>query len=394
MIIFLEVNVIYLDNAATTLQKPRAVYKAIKRAMKNCANAGRGAYKLSSEADKNIYRCRESLGMLFNTPYIERICFTKNTTEALNFAVLGTLQKGGHCVIGSMEHNSVARAVHKLYKDGLITYDIAAANDEGIVTADSVAALIRENTGLIAVNHVSNVCGSISDIEGIASVSRERGIYFLVDAAQSGGVVDIDLRKTPVSLLAFAGHKGLYGPQGTGGLYIAPGVELNPTITGGTGSMSADLEQPAILPDRFESGTLNMPGIYALSFGVDYVRSRTTTEIAAHERGLTKILLDALLNMKNVTVYGARDLKKRTGVVSFNIEGRDCVEISAELFDSYGICSRAGLHCAPLAHKSLNTIERGTIRLSIGAFTTKKEVLKAIDAVNLLSKNTKCKMQN
>jgi len=377
---------IYLDNAATTLKKPRAVYKAVNSAMRRCANAGRGAYKLSSEADRNIYKCRESIGMLFNTPHIDRICFTKNTTEALNFAILGTMSGGGHCVIGSMEHNSVLRPVHKLYTDGVIEYDIAQAGADGVVTLDSVAPLIREDTRLIAINHASNVCGSISEIEKIATEATARGVYFLVDAAQSGGAVDINLEKLPISMLAFAGHKGLYGPQGTGGLYIAPDINLASTITGGTGSMSKSYTQPEMLPDRFESGTLNMPGIYALSRGVDYVRKRTVADIAAHERELTGMMLDALLNMSNITVYGTYNLDKRTGVISFNIGERDCVEISGELFKFYKICTRSGLHCAPLAHKSLKTIDRGTVRLSFSAFTTKREVASAINAINLLRK--------
>lgn len=373
---------IYLDNAATTFYKPETVYQAVADTMRyKGVNVGRGGYRLAIEASDLVYQCRENLGRLFHTDRTERICFAQNTTDALNLAIHGLLKQGDHAIIGSMEHNSVLRPVHTLAEAGLITYSVALADSDGVVRAEAVERLIQPETRLIALNHASNVCGSISDIAAIAALAKERAIPFLIDAAQSAGALDINVEKLPVALLAFAGHKGLYGPQGTGGLYIAPGIELEPVRQGGTGSLSESYRQPGLLPDRYESGTLNLPGIAGLSAGVEYILEQGTAQIAAHEADLVKMLLEGLCNMNGVTVYGIKQPQRQTGVVAFTLQGTDSVELCEWLDQNHGIAARGGLHCAPLAHKTLGTLSTGVVRFSVSAFTSKDDIKKAISAI-------------
>lgn len=368
---------IYLDNAATTLIKPYAVIDACNLWLsKYCANPGRGGHKLALNAGNKIYECRELIAKLFNIEKPENIVFTLNTTMALNIAIKGFVKPGMHIVISGMEHNSVYRPVSNCG----CPFTVAEPDPTGYVSVESIKKAVKPNTTLIIVNHASNVVGTINPIKEIGEFAKSRKITFLVDAAQSAGVLDIDVKRDNIDMLAFAGHKMLMGPTGTGGLYISPHVKLSPILYGGTGSVSESSEQPDFLPDRFESGTLNVAGIAGLTEGVRYVLKNTTNAIRQHEQGLTERLLQGLYNMDNITLYGGTD---RVGIVSFSMDNIDSVS-ACNMLDSMNIAARGGLHCAPLAHKSLNT-ENGLVRLSVGCFNTKSHIDHALDAIYKIS---------
>lgn len=374
---------IYLDNAATTLKKPRGVKRATA---KSYANAGRGGHKLAFDASMEILECREALAELFTILDPSRIAFTANTTQALNYAIKGVIRKGDHTIISSMEHNSVARPAFS-FEDGFAEVSIAEADSNGLVTLESIEREIRTNTRLIAILHASNVCGTINPIEEIGALASDNGILFLVDAAQSAGILPINVLDAHIDLLAFAGHKALFGPQGTGGLYVRSGVDLMPIIQGGTGSMSESMQQPSFMPDLLESGTLNTAGIAGLHEGVKFIKQIGLERIREHEEDLTKRIIEAFMNMKSVTVYGEKDAKKQTGVVGFNVEGHDCVEVANLLSARYNIATRAGFHCAPLAHHTLGTETCGMVRASVSWFTTRRDVEKLIDSIFRIASN-------
>ena len=377
---------IYLDNAATTLIKPQKVYDEVMWCMKSSANAGRGDYGASAESSRVIFETRLSLARLFNITSPERIVFTCNATHSLNTAIKGFAGFGGHIVISGMEHNSVLRPVQNLADRGIITYSIAKADRFGTVYPESIINEIRKNTQLIVITHVSNVCGTVNDIY---EIRRQTGkIPMLIDASQSAGVIDIDMERLENSMLAFPGHKGLYGPQGTGGLYIPDTFELRTLMEGGTGSESENSRQPSELPDKFESGTMNSPGIAGLDAGVEFVLEKTPVEILRHELLLAREIIDHISKLEGVRICGYPDMENRTGVVAFCVKGRDCVEICTRLSEEFSIASRGGLHCAPLAHQSLGTFSCGAVRFSPGAFTTADEVDFAMFALKKIIRNT------
>lgn len=366
---------IYLDNAATTLIKPYSVKRECARCLKHyCANSGRGGHQKSFFASEKIYECRENLATLFGASNPIQIVFTLNTTHALNIAIQGILTPSSHAIISGMEHNSVLRPV---VQSGA-QYSIATPDENGQVSAKSIESLIQDNTALIAVTHASNVVGTINPIFEIGLVAKKYNIPFLVDAAQTAGVIPIDVEEDNISLLAFAGHKMLYGPTGTGGLYISSGIELKPLLTGGTGSLSESEFQPDFMPDKFESGTMNILGISGLNEGVKFVTKLTLSQIQKDENTLVEKLVEGLSNIPKVRVLGS---KNRVGVVSFSVEGRDSIEIANELDRRFNIACRGGLHCAALAHKFLGTIEHGLTRFSVSHFTTENEIDKAIEAL-------------
>lgn len=375
---------IYLDNAATTFKKPPSVYKTLTEAMyKYGANAGRGGHKLAIAASEMIYKTSEAIAELFSIPNPENIIFTHNTTMALNMAIKGVLMSGGHVIITSMEHNSVARPVMHIAKN---RHTIVWADQQGYIDPADVKAAIRSNTRLIVCNHASNVCGSVADIEAVGEIASQHGILFLVDIAQSGGVLPINVEKQHIDLLAFAGHKSLLGPQGTGGLYIKDGITLETILEGGTGSQSDSLFQPDNLPDRFTSGTANMPAIAALGEGVRFVQRTGISTIRGHELNLTKRFLEGIKNIDGVILYGPDSISGRVGVVSINIENYDSITVSQILDREFGIAVRGGLHCAPLAHKTLGTFEQGTVRFSVGYFNTKRDIDQALAAIYKIKK--------
>lgn len=373
---------IYLDNSATTYPKPDEVYEAVMEGMKRYGgNPGRGGYSLSEEAANCVYLCREEVAKLFCVPSPEQVVFTKNTTEALNLAIKGCLSKGDHAVIGSMEHNSVFRPIHGLMNRGIITYSVAQADAKGIVNIEAIKRVMTPKTKLIVINHMSNVCGSISPVEEIQELAREKGIFCLIDGAQSGGVLPLSL--TPCSMIAFAGHKGLYGPQGTGGLCIGEEVLLHPFIEGGTGSHSLESEQPDFLPDRFESGTLFAPGLWGLHHGIKRIREKTIASVFRHEQELMEELQYELTQMDGVRLYPSQR-ERVSSITAFSVDGTDSASFCHLLWEGYGIAARGGFHCAPLAHKTLGTVKEGLVRISAGMFTTHEEITLTIKAIKHL----------
>ena len=374
---------IYLDNGATSFKKPESVLRAVCEATyKNSANPGRGGHNLSVAAGETVYGARESLAKLFNIEKPERIAFCKNTTEALNYGIKGVMSRGGHVITTSMEHNSVIRPIKALEKEKGVAYSILNADENGNLDVEKLIKLIKPETRLFVMTHSSNVCGNVYDIRRASEICKRKNILFMVDAAQSAGSVEIDAGI--VDLLAFPGHKGLMGPMGTGGLYVKEGVKISPIIEGGTGSLSESLLQPDFFPDMLESGTLNVPGIAGLAAAADFIQKVGAEEIGTYEKTLLMRFEERLKNMNGVKMYGG---EARHNICAMNIDGADCVEVANILNDRYGICVRAGLHCAILAHKSLKTEKAGCVRFSFGYFNTIKEVDFAADSVYNLSKD-------
>lgn len=365
---------IYLDNAATTFPKPETVYEAVMHAMREIgASAGRGGHRRSLEASRLLFQARESIADLFSIPDSSRVIFTHSATEALNLALHGVLRPGDHVITTSMEHNSLLRPLYVLRKTG-VEVTIVAAGSDGLVDPDVMRAALRPNTRMIAAGHISNVCGAIQPVGQLSAIARDAGALFLLDAAQSAGSVPIDVQALGVDLLAVPGHKGLLGPQGTGLLYVADGVPLRPLLAGGTGSSSSAEDQPDIVPDGFEAGTHNLPGIAGLKAGVDFVRDAGVDEIGRKERDLVAVVREQLAAIPGIALYGPTGPVDRAGVLSFTAAHMDSAALAFMLDQQFGIAVRAGLHCAPQAHRTLGTFPAGTVRLSPGWFTTPEEI--------------------
>ncbi len=379
---------IYFDNAATSFYKPAQVSQRVYDAMvKYGANAGRGGHALSVQAGEIIYEARENVCRLFHIDDTERLAFCPNTTYALNMGMKGVIRPGDHIVITSMEHNSVLRPAESLRQQGIASYSIVRGNEKGEIPLSGIQRAIRPNTRLIIMTHASNVCGNIYDIAAAAKLAHDNGILFMVDAAQSAGVLDIDASK--VDLLAFPGHKGLMGPQGTGGLYVRKGLEISTIVEGGTGSVSELYTQPQDFPDRLESGTQNMPAIAGLDEGVRFVLREGIDTIRKKEAALTEFFISEVRNIPKIKIYGTQDSRNKVGVVALNIEGMDCVEVAAQLDEEYHIATRGGLHCAVLAHETLGTKDIGCVRFSFGYFNTKREVDRAVFALFKIANKAK-----
>lgn len=372
---------IYLDNAATTFPKPESVYGAVDDCLRNyCANPGRGGHKLSLKSGRVLLEARELLAELFNVDSPENVILTQNATEALNLAIKGFLNAGSHVITTSMEHNSVMRPLKILEERGIET-SIVQCNEYGEIDVKSIKKEIKKETALIVATHASNVVGTITPIEDIGDLAKRYGLTFLVDASQTAGVYQIDMEKMNISMLAFTGHKSLMGPQGTGGLCIREGLKLIPLQEGGTGSKSESLYQPDIMPDRYESGTHNTPGIAGLCAGINFINSKGIDTIRSHEQELTRYFLDGLREIKDVRVYGTKEVEKQAPVVSINIGDIGSSEISYILDETFDIATRSGLHCAPMAHKTIGTLEQGTVRFSFSIFNTIYQVDTVLDAI-------------
>lgn len=364
---------IYLDNSATTNPKPNPVLASVGYAMKNFSyNSGRGGYRQSVLAAEKIYDVREKIGGLISfSP--QNIAFTPNCTLALNMAIKGSVKKGDHVIISCMEHNAVSRPVDALAKKGIITYDVAALGSSAEETVNHFRRLIKKETSLIICMHASNVFGYVFPIKEIGALCRENGIRFIVDAAQSLGVLNVNGNDCNIDILCAPGHKGLYGPMGTGFMAVGDDVELETIVEGGTGSSSMSLSQPDFLPDRFESGTLNNSGVIGLGAGIDFVKAKRIDHIYSHELSIVQMLHKALEKNSNAVLYTPFPEKDSFApILSFNYADYSS-EKTATLLADRGIAVRAGLHCAPLAHRSLNTMDRGTVRISPSVFTTQRE---------------------
>ncbi len=365
---------IYFDNAATTGNKPKAVKNAVEYALSSVsANPGRSGHAKSVRAGELVFKSRSKAAQFFGAEP-ENVAFTYNCTHAINFVIKGVLRNGDHAIISSMEHNAVARPIHKLKTDGIIDYDIAEVIiGDSEATFHSFERLIRPETKLIISIHASNVTGEVMPIKQLAKMCRDRGIFFLVDAAQTAGVLPIDVGETGIDFLAAAPHKGLYAPMGTGLLIARKGIP-NTLIEGGTGSFSNMLSQPEDMPDRFESGTVNLPGIMGISAGIDFVGSVGIKAIYSHEISLCKRLYNALSELSGLRIYSSFDTEENAPVFSFNIDGLKSMEV-AEMLSKKGFATRAGLHCSPLAHQTLGTIDTGTVRISPSYFNNEREIL-------------------
>lgn len=372
---------IYLDNPATSMKKPQVVYDMMYKNTVNCSvNAGRGSHFASVRGAEGIAKTQEELAELFNIKTPERIAFTQNATYALNMAISGFLSPRDHVVITSMEHNSVLRPVHRL-----CSYTIVKADNQGVINPADIERAILKNTKMIITTHASNVCGTIMPVYEIGAICKKYNIPYLLDCAQTAGAVEIDVEAMNVSMLAFSGHKGLLGPLGTGGLYVSDKIELNPVIVGGTGTESGNRNQPKTMPDMLHSGTMNTPAVMTLADSVRYIKNIGVKNIGAKEKNLAVYLIDGLLNIKGVRVYGLRD-GNRNGTVAFNIGNSDSQEVSDILNNDYKIAVRGGYHCSYIAHETLGTQETGAVRAGFGAFSTKQEADALLLAVSKTAK--------
>jgi cysteine desulfurase family protein len=379
---------IYLDNAATSFPKPPEVMDAVGRALRDEGAAeGRSATRAALRVHEVVARCRERAARLLGARNPERIAFTFNGTDSLNLALHGLLRPGDHVVTSAIEHNSVLRPLRDL-RDRGVEVSYVPADTEGRVDPDDMKRALRKNTRLVALVHVSNVTGTIQPIDQVGEMARAAGALFLVDAAQSAGHLPIDLSRSPIDLLAGPGHKGLLGPLGTGVLYVAPGVEeqLQSVRQGGTGSSSEDDLQPARLPDKYECGNHNVPGLFGLEAALAWIEERTLAQLRRHEQALVEQLVAALAPIKGLRIYGPRSPDERSGVVSITLDGFEPQELATILDSEFGIETRAGLHCAPGMHRCLGTFSGGgTVRMSVGPFTTAAEIEATSDALRAIA---------
>lgn len=376
---------IYLDHGATSFPKPKGVIEEMETCMRSyCGNPGRSGHKMSMMMGEKIYETRKKLAAFLGIQDPSRLLFTKNTTESLNLALFGYLREGDHVVTTSMEHNSMLRPLKELEKRG-VSHTIVQADATGYVTTDMIEGAFCENTRLIAVTGASNVTGTLQPLEAIGRLAGESGIPFLVDGAQCAGKIPLHVEELGISFFAFPGHKGLQGPPGTGGLYVAPELELTPLLYGGTGTMSKSRRQPLDFPEGHEAGTANGPAIVGLGRGVDVIAGVGAETIAFYERELISYLESFLREMDFVTLYGPEP-EKKTGICLFNIDGLSSEEATERLSREYGIAVRGGYHCAGLAHRTIGTGSTGAVRLSVGPFNTRKEMRAAAEAIYRMGK--------
>ncbi len=373
-------KIIYLDNAATSFPKPECVIERMVEVLRHYGgNPGRGGHRMAIDAGRVIFRTRESLARLLNLPDASRIVFTKSATEASNLAIKGLLSPDDHAVVSSFEHNAGIKPLAWLERQGMRLTRIKPGKDgrPDLITPEEVVAALTPETKLVSIVHGSNVFGTIQPIAEIGRVLRERGVLFMVDAAQTLGAIPFDLSETPVDILVGTGHKSLFGPQGTGFVYLRPGVEPRNLLEGGTGDLEDELETP----DRFETGTVNTPGIGGLGAGVDFVLAEGIEKIRTHEKELISLLISGLQRIEGVVILGPLEAAERTSLVSFKIEGFEPLDIGLALEDDYNIMIRCGTHCAPSAHRTAGTHPTGAIRVSPGYFSTTSDIEAFLTAI-------------
>lgn len=375
---------IYCDNAATSWPKPPDVNQAMTTFLQDIgANPGRSGHRKSLEAGRCVYQAREAVTELFHAPDPLQVVFGPNVTHALNLALHGLLHSGDHVITSSMEHNAMMRPLRTLERQG-VQVTVVPCGADGLLDPWNIEAAIRKDTVLIALNHASNVVGTIQSVAEVGRIARQYNVLFIVDTAQTAGAYPIDMTEECIDLLAFTGHKALYGPPGIGGLIVGERVDierLEPLVQGGTGSHSAHEEQPLFLPDRYESGTLNTVGLAGLEAGIRWILDQGVMAIRHHEIQLTAELIAGLQSIPGVVVHGTRDANRQTATISLTIQDTDPAEIGLLLDEEFGVLCRVGLHCAPAAHKTLGTFPTGTIRLGLGAFTTPEEVTTILQAI-------------
>ncbi len=384
-------NAIYLDNASTTFPKPKAVPEAMYHYMtRSGSNINRGCYDRAYAVEELVYETRQRLCSLFGGEDCRNVAFTKNVTESLNVILKGLLKPGDHVLVSSMEHNAVMRPLVQLEKQG-ISFSRIPCRRDGSLILEEMAPLVKKETRAVVMTHASNVCGTMMPYEQVGAFCRERGLLFIADTAQTAGVWPLDMERMKIDALAFTGHKGLLGPQGIGGFLLSEKLlpQMESLIAGGTGSISHTEVMPDFMPDRFEAGTMNLPGIVGLHAGLGWIRETGMEQIRSHELALTRQFLDGLKSMdpyeKRLRVVGKKDTEGRTGVVSVQTVRRELAQTAYELDVQYGIMTRVGLHCAPSAHQTLGTFPTGTIRFSFGWWNTGEEAAQALQALDELS---------
>ncbi|MBU3129489.1 aminotransferase class V-fold PLP-dependent enzyme [Clostridium tagluense] len=376
---------IYLDNAATTFPKPPEVYTSMMNYMTNIGtNPGRGASTASLAGNKVILNCRYALMDFFHFDKVENVIFTPNITTSLNTLIKSVVKQGWHVITSSMDHNATLRPLNSLCQKGIIELDIVPCSKEGLINIDDFINAIKPNTKLVVLSHASNIIGTIQPLEAIGKICKEKGIYFVIDAAQTAGVLPLDFYKLNCNALAFTGHKSLLGPQGIGGFLIDDNLnkQCSTFIEGGTGSLSSSIIQPDFLPDKFESGTLNGPGVAGLLEGINFINTQGLDTIREHEEYLCENFISGLLNINSIEVYGLRDSTKRVAAISVNSTKIDNSELGFILDTQYGITTRTGLHCAPLAHETVGTYPTGSLRFGIGPFNDIKDINYTLSSLN------------
>ena len=383
-------RIVYLDNAATTFPKPPGVLQGMVETYARIGvSPGRGNHDLATQAGDLVDATRARVARFFGAPDPTRVIFGANATDALNTVIGGLVRPGDHVVATRLDHNSVLRPLHHLAETGVITWDLAPFDDGGFVDPDAVAALLRPNTRAVVMTHASNVLGTVQPVAEIARRCAERGVPLVVDAAQSAGLVPIDMAALGISAVAFTGHKSLYGPSGIGGLVVMPGLDVATTRFGGTGMDSTSLTHSQSWPLRLEAGTLNLMGVIGLSLGMDFVERQGVEALHAREMALLARLRDGLSGHPGITLHGARDAgadpARHVPVLSVNVAGIHPQDVGAILDGDFGIAVRVGVHCAPLVHRDLGTADRGAVRFSLGAFTTAEEIDLAIAAMHVIA---------
>ena len=370
---------IYLDNAATTMKKPQCVIDAVVAAMSHMGNAGRGATSAALDASRIIYDTREKISDLFNLQNPSRVAFTCNSTESLNTAIKGILSSGDHAITTALEHNSVLRPLYDLQAKGM-ELSIVDCDENGNIDYNDFEKLIKENTKAIVCTHASNLVGNVLDVKKIGSIAKKHNLIFIVDASQSAGVFNIDMQDMNIDILCFTGHKGLLGPQGTGGLCVREGIDVRPLKVGGSGVNTFSKEQPVEMPTHLEAGTLNGHAIAGLNAALDYLKEEGIDNIQKREEELMFRFYNGIKDIKDIKIFGNFE-NKRAAIVTFNVGDIDSAAFSDELSFAYDISTRAGAHCAPLMHKVMNTVEQGAVRFSFSHYNTEEEIDTAIKAV-------------
>lgn len=374
---------VYLDNGSTSFPKAPGVAEAMSHFITEVGcNISRGGYETAYDLGDTIFETRSMLCRMFNFSEEKYVVFTPSVTYSLNFVIKGLLKSGDHVIMSSMEHNAVARPCQSL-KDFGVEVTIVPCDRDGVLDIDAFKNSFKENTKLVVMSHASNVCGTVLDAEEVGKICKEKGVFFALDAAQSAGVINIDFEKFNLSALCLTGHKGLLGPQGTGALLLRHELAeaLDPVISGGTGSASHLLTMPEFMPDKFEAGTLNLPGIIGLNASLEYIRRVGIDTIFETEKQLAQLFIEEIDKLPNVKIIGVRDWNKRVGTISLDFESIDNAEVSFILDSEYGIMTRCGLHCAPLAHQTLGTYPHGTVRFAFGHKNTREDVEYAVSAI-------------
>ncbi|MDX9696642.1 MAG: aminotransferase class V-fold PLP-dependent enzyme [Bacteroidales bacterium] len=376
---------IYLDNSATSWPKPPSVVDAISNYLNNYGGSpGRSGHHFTLKAATEVFETRELLASLFNAPSSDRVIFTANATQAINTALFGLLKHGDHVIISHMEHNSVVRPLRHLEQNGTIELTIVDCDEEGFINIETLKNSFKSNTKLVVTMHGSNVTGTIQPISQIGEICKSKKVLYMVDAAQSAGILPIDMQKENIDILAFTGHKELYGPSGIGGLCIKDDLQIESLLFGGTGSKSESETHPLFYPDRLEAGTLNTAGIVGLKAGIQYILDHGMNNILEKQVKLTESFLSGIRDLDGVIIYGPKENKERLPIVSLNIKDKMPSDVAYALDKEYGIMTRAGLHCSPLAHKNIGTFPHGTVRFSMGSFTTQEEIDYTIDKIKQL----------